>query len=81
MSDSPTHIVIIETHEGKELRRFGPMHQGRALTVKAKMENTSVNVLTERVRIMDSPNWDFEHNREKEDVDSNKKDRRDIDDR
>ena len=40
MADNPTHMVVIETADGDELRRQGPMNLGRAYKVKHRWENS-----------------------------------------
>ena len=82
MADGPTHYVIIETADGKELRRLGPMHLGRANAVKRSLDNDPPRLGDgNTARIADNPNWDFENNREKANADTDETTERAPDDR
>ncbi len=73
MTDNPTHYIVIERIDNdEEVKRMGPMHLGRAHLVKSKMENTDLNVLVHKIRIIDNPKWDFEKNVEITDGDDAK---------
>ena len=73
MADGPSHFVVIETLLGEEMRRLGPMHLGRAHLVRAKMEARN-SIETERVRVIDNPNYDPETNQEKTDAHTDEED-------
>lgn len=80
--DNPTHMVVIENEQGEVLRYLGPMNLGRANLVKQRFENTPEWLVepTNKVRIIDSPTWDFKTNKEVNNVDPDEARQRKIDD-